>query len=343
MRAARFHAAGDIRIDEVPRPDSPGPGEVLIRVAAVGICGSDALEYRAGPVLVDAVPLTLGHEFAGEVVAVGEGVTSLREGMLVACGAGISCGSCARCLAGRTNLCTSYVTLGFNHDGALAGYCVAPASICVDAGAYGLDADTAALAQPMAIAVHATRRGRLAAGETAVVIGAGGIGSFIVYAAAEAGARVIVADLDVERLEIAAALGAATTILGDHLPDGLAPDVVFEVSGSASGLMQALAIAPRGGRIVAVGVQKAPPAIDLRRLTLDELELVGTVAHVCREDLPEALRLLAARAEGWADMAPDVLPLDDLMADGILPLAEGRSTRIKTLIDPWAQARRAVH
>jgi threonine dehydrogenase-like Zn-dependent dehydrogenase len=117
---------------------------------------------------------------------------------------------------------------------------------------------------------------------------------------------------------------------------------VFEVSGSASGLQQACAIAPRGARIVAVGVQKAPPAVDMRRLTLDELELIGTVAHVCAEDLPEALRLLAARASGWTDMAPDVLPLHDLMADGILPLAEGRATRIKTLIDPWAQARRAV-
>jgi threonine dehydrogenase-like Zn-dependent dehydrogenase len=347
MRAARFHGAGDIRIDEVDRPGDPGPGEVLLRIASVGICGSDALEYRAGPVLVNPLdaphpvtghvgPVTLGHELAGEVVAVGAGVDHLAQGMLVACGAGISCGACKPCRAGRTQLCTSYATIGFHRDGGLAHYCLAPADICFDVGTYGLTADAAALAQPMAIAVHAGRRGRIAEGETVLVIGVGGIGCFLVYAAAQWGARVFASDLDPERLGIAATLGAEPTIAAE-----MAPDVVFEVSGAPAALEQAIAIAPRGGRVVAVGVQKAPPTVDMGRVTLDELEVIGTVAHAVREDFPEALALIARRPEGWGDVAPEVLPLDLLVEEGIAPLAQGRAARIKTLIDPWAHARRA--
>lgn len=359
MKAARFHAAGDIRVEQVDGPPAPARGEVLLRIASVGICGSDALEYRAGPVLAHASeephpvtghrgPLTLGHELAGEVVAVGDGVEALAEGMLVACGAGISCGACGPCRAGRTQLCTSYATIGFHRDGGLAEYCLAPADICFDAGALGLTPDAAALAQPMAIAVHAARRGRVAEGDVVAIVGVGGIGCFLAYAAAQWGARVIASDLDERRLEIARALGASRTVAigrGERLEDalaqeGVAPDVVFEVSGSAAALEQAVALAPRGGRIVAVGVQKLPPALDMRRVTLDELELIGTVAHAVREDFPEALRLIAARSEGWADVAPEALPLELLLDEGIRPLAEGSSARVKTLFDPSARERR---
>jgi (R,R)-butanediol dehydrogenase / meso-butanediol dehydrogenase / diacetyl reductase len=352
VRAARFHGPGDIRVDEVAAPPEPGPGEVLLRIATVGICGSDGLEYRMGPVLIHPLdsphpvtghrgPLTLGHEFAGEVVAVGPGVSDLEAGMLVACGAGMSCGTCPPCRAGRTHLCTTYATIGFHRDGGLAEYCVAPADICFDAGAHGLTPDAAALAQPMAIAVHAGRRGRIADSETVVVIGAGGIGCFLVYAAAQWGAHVVVCDLDPDRLELAAALGAAVTVEADGLASALSqrelvPDVVFEVSGTAGGLEQAIALAPRGGRMVAVGIQKTAPAVDMRRVTLDELELIGTVAHAVHDDFPEALRLLAARGEGWGDVAPDVLPLEQFVEDGIEPMNSGHGTRIKTLFDPRA-------
>jgi (R,R)-butanediol dehydrogenase/meso-butanediol dehydrogenase/diacetyl reductase len=355
MRAARFHGAGDIRIEDVEEPPAPGPGEVLLRIATVGICGSDGLEYRTGPVLVHPLdvahpvtghigPLTLGHEFAGEVIALGQGVEDLKKGMLVACGAGMSCGECKFCRQGRTHLCTTYATIGFHRDGGLAEFCVAPADICFDAGAYGLGPDAAAMAQPMAIAVHAARRGRVADGEVAVVIGAGGIGCFLTYAAAHWGAKVIVSDLDEARLKIASSLGAIRTVAagrGERLDqalaeEGLVPDVVFEVSGAASALEQAIALAPRGARVVAVGVQKTPPPIDMRRVTLDELELIGTVAHAVRDDFPEALRLISQRNEGWSDTAPQALPLDLLVDEGIRPIAEGHSARIKTLIDPWA-------
>jgi threonine dehydrogenase-like Zn-dependent dehydrogenase len=129
--------------------------------------------------------------------------------------------------------------------------------------------------------------------------------------------------------------------LGRHTGVLAAAFVIFEVSGTVQGLAQAIALAPRGGRVVAVGVQKTAPEVDLRKVTLDELELIGTVAHVCGEDLAEAVRLLSLRDEGWADIAPHVLPLERLVEDGLRPLAERRSPRIKTLIDPTAERVRA--
>ena len=291
--------------------------------------------------------MVLGHEFSGRVAAVGPGVEGIEEGTLIACGAGMSE---ADKPGARTNLAPDYATIGFHRDGGLAEYCLAPANICLDVAPYGLDADAAALAQPMAIAVHAAARGRVQPGESALVIGAGGIGAFLTYVVAQSGARVAVADLDPERIRIAESLGADRAIHlqpGEQLEDLLAgdeldgaPDVVYEVSGSEPGLRAALALAPRGGRIVAVGVQKAAVPIEMGKLTLDERELIGTVAHVCREDLPEALRLLAAREEGWGDIAPEALPLEQLLDEGVLPLAEGRSTRVKTLFDPSIDAPR---
>jgi threonine dehydrogenase-like Zn-dependent dehydrogenase len=156
----------------------------------------------------------------------------------------------------------------------------------------------------------------------------------------------MVSDLDPERLRVAEALGAERTVAaGDSPADvlasaGLVPDVIFEVSGAAPALELAIALAPRGGRVVAVGVQKTAPAIDMRRVTLDELELNGTVAHVARDDFPEALRLIALRQEGWTDVAPEVLPLDLLVDEGIRPMVEGTSRPIKVLIDPSGDRRR---
>jgi (R,R)-butanediol dehydrogenase/meso-butanediol dehydrogenase/diacetyl reductase len=195
------------------------------------------------------------------------------------------------------------------------------------------------------------RRARPQPGERAVVIGAGGIGAFIVCAAARAGLRTIAVDVSQERLGIAETLGAETTIGGDEakaLPSalterGIEPAIVYEVTGTEAGLRSALAITePAGARVVLTGLHEQPREIDLRRITLREVELIGTNAHVCSVDLPEAVSLLAARREGWADIAPQAFPLADVLAEGIVPIVERRAERIKTLIDPWADAPRAA-
>ncbi|MEZ3160419.1 alcohol dehydrogenase catalytic domain-containing protein [Microbacterium sp. BWT-B31] len=348
MRAAVLHAFGDLRIDERPVPE-PGPGDVLIRVTVCGVCGSDATEFGRGLVLAQP-PVTLGHEFAGVVEAIGAGVEALAIGASVVCGAGVSCGACKPCRLGRTNLCRSYTTIGFHHDGGLAGYVVAPASIVLDVTAAALAPDTLGLAQPMAIGVHATRRSGLREGQDAVIVGVGGIGAFITVAAAATGARILAVDPNPARLELAQRLGATAGLVAGATPIaerldelGMDADVFFEVSGSAPGLASVLEAARPGSTIVPVGVQRGEAPVPLGRWTLSEHTIVGTVAHVFGDDFPEAIRLLATRPD-WSDIAGEVLPLDELVDDALTPLLRGGSTRIKTLIDPWARARRpAVH
>ncbi|NKQ54299.1 alcohol dehydrogenase catalytic domain-containing protein [Amycolatopsis sp. K13G38] len=360
MRAAVFYGRGDVRVEEVPDAKA-GPGELLLKVAGVGICGTDAHEFDSGPHMfpieqAHAVtghigPMIPGHELAGVVEDRGAGVGGFEPGALVVSGAGVSCGKCFWCERAMTNLCRQYSTLGLNRNGALAQYVAVPASTCVDASGLGITADTAALAQPMSIAVHAMRRGRLGPGESAVILGAGGIGAFLTYAAADRCDSVVVSDLDAGRLRIASALGAAHTVhagSGRSVEDVLAandiiPSVIYEVSGSATGFEQALSLAPRGARLVMVGLQHGSRDIDVRDVSLREVELIGTNAHVCGLDLPEALRLLASREGGWTDVAPVALSLDKLVEEGLRPLAERRSTRIKTLVDPWAaESRKTV-
>lgn len=357
MRAAVFHGRGDIRVEEVADP-IPGPDDVLLKVAAVGICGTDGHEFAHGPFLfpIDIEhpvsghrgPMIPGHEIAGWVVEAGDSVQGLQPGDLVVTGAGISCGSCHWCTRGRTNLCIQYSTVGLQRHGGLAQYVAVPARTCLDAGSYGLDADTAALAQPMSIAVHAMRRGRVEAGDVAIVIGAGGIGAFLTFALAQSEVDVVVTDLSAERLDVAVRLGArhtllpsaAVTLAGLLEAESLIPSVIYEVSGSPAGIDLALRAAPRGCRVVLVGLHGHELSVNPRDLSLREIELIGTNAHVLADDLPSALGLLAARTEPWTDIAPVALSLGDLVELGLKPLASGTSTQIKTLVDPWADASR---
>jgi len=346
MKAAVYRGMRDLQVQEWPTP-VPGSGEVLIRIAAAGICGSDAAEFSLGPQLVaqDADghvdPVVLGHEFAGTIEAVGADVTGFAVGARVVCGAGISCGECTMCLRGRTNLCRSYHTVGLHKDGGLAGFVVVPASIVYDATASRLPLDTLALTQPMAIAVHAVRRSGLAAGRDAVIVGVGGIGAFLTFAAVATGARVLVVDLDPARLELAKTLGAFATMragdgtIAERLAElGMEAEVFFEVSGSAAGLESVLAAARPGAVIVPVGIQKRPQPEPLGGWTLREYTIVGTVALVFATDLPEAVRLLGLRRD-WTDFTREVIPLEALVVDGLEPLVAGQSRQIKTLIDPW--------
>lgn len=346
MRAAVLHAAGDLRVEERPVP-TPGPGEALVRVSVCGVCGSDASEFDRGPLLT-VPPVTLGHEFVGVVEALGPDADGIAVGATVVCGAGVSCGTCKPCRAGRTNLCRSYQTLGLQRDGGLAEYVLAPVGILLNVTDSGLSTDTLGMAQPMSIAVHAVRRSGLRAGQDAVIVGAGGIGTFITVAAVATGARVLVADLNAERLELAARLGAFATLkadeggLGERITRlGMDVDVYFEVTGSAPGLASVLDAAQPGATIVPVGIQRGEPALPLGSWTLREYTIVGTVAHVFATDMPEAVRLLGTR-DDWSDLAHRVLPLDRVADEGLRPLLDRSAVQIKTLVDPWIDRPRAA-
>jgi threonine dehydrogenase-like Zn-dependent dehydrogenase len=283
----------------------------------------------------------LGHEFVGRVIALGDQVQDLKIGDRVVSGAGVSCGSCAWCRAGRTNLCARYVTLGLHVDGGLAEFVTTPATICLPVPDT-IDDTAAAMAQPLAVALHAVRRSGVGEGQACAVIGVGGIGGFIVAGAAAHGANPLIAvDIDDQRLETARLLGAHETVnvRGRTLSEailaatgGEGAHVIIEASGNAQAPAEALRAVRRGGRLLMVGLQAAPRELDLLSMTVREIDVTTTLAHVCTVDLPESLELLART--NLAQIVLDrVIPLDLLVDEGIRPLVE-RTARGKIVVDP---------
>jgi (R,R)-butanediol dehydrogenase / meso-butanediol dehydrogenase / diacetyl reductase len=343
VKAAVFHGPRDVRIESVPDPPAPRTGEVVLEVIRAAICGTDASEWDHGPILCRP-GVVLGHEFVGRVTDVGSDVTGLHVGDRVVSGAGISCGRCAWCFRGRTNLCADYRTLGLQVDGGLAGYVTSPSAIC-RAVPEACDDDAAAMAQPLAVALHALSRVAQRPDESVAVIGAGGIGSFVIAGASHAASegRVVAIDVDASRLATASALGASQTAdaggrelseLLLELSDGIGFDIVVEASGAPHAPAAAIAGVRRGGRVLLVGLHVAPRELDLTHTILREVDIFTTVAHVCDSDIPAALRLLATSDVAAVTAGPRI-PLEALVEEGLRPLAERRAAG-KILVSPAA-------
>ncbi len=347
MKAGVLHAPHDLRVEDRPDP-SFGPDDVVVRVTYNGLCGTDATEYSKGPMMVPlnaphpgsghVGPTILGHEFIGTVVDAGANVRH-RVGERVACGAGVSCGECAWCRAGRTNLCASYYTLGLSTHGGLAEYAAAPSSICVPIPDSCADVD-AALAQPLAVGIHSVSRAHLTPGATVVLLGVGAIGSFICSALSDHDGPVVALDIDEERLAVARKLGATGTHLiardasASDLRDllGAEPQVVFETSGVMGSAERAFSLVASGGDVVLVGLNKTPQPLNLADIVLREVNAQTTVAHVCGTDLPAALALLD-RMPLSGILPAHTIALDDVVAAGFEPLVSG-SAHGKILVDP---------
>jgi (R,R)-butanediol dehydrogenase/meso-butanediol dehydrogenase/diacetyl reductase len=343
MRAAVYHGAGDVRIEAAADPGGPGRGQVLIAPSMAAICGTDASEYAHGPHMIPlherhpgsghVGPLIIGHEFVGRVEALGDGVDGLAVGDRVVSGAGVSCGECAWCREGRTNLCASYHTLGLSAAGGLAEQVLSPASICVPVPDQVNDV-AAAMAQPLAVAIHALDRGGVAPGLTVAVLGIGGIGGFLIGAASTRELRRLIAvDVDPAKLALAGALGAdeaidarSTDVTAAILEatGGEGADVVIEASGVPANPSTAIHATKRGGRVVIVGLQADPPPVDIFDAALREVDLIATVAHICDSNLPESLRVLA-ETELAGEVLGEVVPMTRLVEDAIAPLAGGRA------------------
>jgi (R,R)-butanediol dehydrogenase / meso-butanediol dehydrogenase / diacetyl reductase len=353
MKAAVYHGRRDVRIETVPDPGEPGPREALLRVSRAAICGTDASEYEHGPLMIPLTrrhpssghqgPLILGHEFVGRVVAVGPDVDEVHVGQRVVPGAGMWCGACELCKAGRPNLCARYYTLGLQASGGLAQFARVPVRMCRPVPDACTD-DAAALAQPLAVAIHALRRSGAERGHAIVLIGIGGIGAFILAAATAQGhAPIIAVDVDDERLTTAWTLGATQVVNASvsdpvavihDLTDQHGAPIVIEASGAPSAPGTALAAVRRGGRVLVVGLQAEPRSLDLYNMTLREVEMTGTVAHVCDVDLPAALEILASSNLDGV-VLDRVIPLDALVEEGLRPLAE-RTARGKIVVNPQA-------
>jgi (R,R)-butanediol dehydrogenase/meso-butanediol dehydrogenase/diacetyl reductase len=347
VRAGVLHEPGDLRIEDRADP-TPGPGAVVIEVAYNGLCGTDATEFTKGPMMVPLHtrhpgsghlgPTVLGHEFVGTVVDAAPDVRHLL-GRRVASGAGVSCGECAWCRRGRTNLCARYYTLGLSTDGGLATYVAAPAATCVDVPE-ACSWESAALAQPLAVGIHAVRRSGVQPGDTVVLLGAGAIGSFVCAGLEGHDGKVLAVDVDAGRLDAVRALGATDTALVSptagpvdvrDLVDGGA-DVVFETSGVPGAVERAFALTARGGTVVLVGLNSAPTTLSLAPVVLREVDVRTTVAHVCSDDLPAALDVLTRRDLG-SSMVDRVVGLEEVVDRGLRPLAAGEVTG-KVLVDP---------
>jgi (R,R)-butanediol dehydrogenase/meso-butanediol dehydrogenase/diacetyl reductase len=347
MRAGVLYTPRDLRVEDRPDP-SFGDDDVVVEVIYNGLCGTDATEYSKGPMMVPLNtphpgsghqgPTILGHEFIGTVVDAGVNARH-RIGERIACGAGVSCGDCAMCRAGRPNLCDGYYTLGLSTHGGLAEFAAAPSGICVPIPEGLADVD-AGLAQPLAVGIHGVNRADLAPGDTIVLLGVGAIGSFICTALQDHDGPVIAVDIDPGRLEVAQKLGATHTHLVPpeattaELKDliGQSVDVVFETSGALGGAERAFGIVKRGGNVVLVGLNKTAQPLNLADIVLREINVQTTVAHVCGTDIPAALDVLTRVA--MSEILPaQVIALENVVTEGFDPLAAGQVSG-KLLVDP---------
>jgi (R,R)-butanediol dehydrogenase / meso-butanediol dehydrogenase / diacetyl reductase len=353
VKAAVWHARNDIRVEEVSEPSAPGPGEVIIKVGACGICGTDLEEYRAGPLFIPVdepnpltgrqAPLILGHEFAGEVVEVGQGVTTFKIGDRLAPDGLFYCGECYWCQRHQVSLCDKLAALGLMTDGGLAEYCKLPVNMAIRVP-NGLPDDHAAMAEPLSVAVRAVRRGRLLAGETVAVFGGGAIGLFCLQVARAAGAgQVFVVEPLPNRRALAQQFGASETIDPTQvdpvaalrkLTRGVGPDLVLEASGGVAVTPVAIHAARKGGRIVLVGLPVAPTNFNFFDVVATEKEIFGSLSHVYDEDYATAVRWLGDGRVLAEPLISARIPLDRLLADGLDRL-EGRATEtLKIIVQP---------
>lgn len=293
MRAVVLHGPRDLRAEFRPRPH-PGPGEVLVRVHMVGVCGSDIHffeEGRAGSSIVRD-PVVLGHEFGGEIAAVGPG-TNREVGQRVSIEPGIQCGRCEACIRGTYNHCTNMRFLGAAPtDGALQEYVIVPADHAHPVPDSVSD-DAAALIEPLSVAIWGVSRARLQDGESVLIIGAGPIGVLCALVAQTHNPRqIVIADPSEGRRSRAASITAAMPVLPDDLRDRVpAFDVVFECSGSRSGLDAAMSAVHEAGRVVLLGV--GVDRLDIPMNLLQEGEVTVTGSHRYRDTWPAAISMIA--------------------------------------------------
>jgi L-iditol 2-dehydrogenase len=337
MQAARLNAIGAMRIESVPQP-VPGPGELLVRLAATGICGSDRHMFRGE--YPTALPVTLGHEVCGIVEARGEGAGRIPIGAKITGDPNIACGHCPACRMGRPNLCHNLTAIGVFRDGGFADYLVMPEGQAFELPA-DLDPIRGAFSEPLACCLHGLDVARIVPGNSVAVLGGGVIGMLMVQLARLAGAQTVVLSTRQQpRRQLALEIGAThavdpgagalvEAIAGPHgiVPGGV--DVVLECAGVPETFRQSLALARRGGAVVIFGVMPQGEIVGVEPFDLlfRELRVEGAYLN------PQT------HARAAAMVASGVLELDRLVSRTIslaeLPSVLGASPafgEIKTVV-----------
>ena len=312
---------------------SPGPGEVLVRVRSCGVCGTDLHYYHGAFPFAPNVPP--GHEYAGEITELGEGVNGFEAGQRVVVEPLRSCRECVSCRTGNYHLCSKRVLLGAMAPGAFAEYVTVPAY-----GLYpltdGLDFEIGALAEPLAVAVHGLHIARLSIGERVLVMGSGAIGLLTVLAARAAGAGEVVTTYRHEHQGRAAeAAGAARVVKADEVAGEKGFDVVIEtIGGNAPTLGQALSAVRSGGRISVLGVFTQTAEINALALMLKEVSMVGGITY-CRpgrhSDFDVALGILQSDPERARALITHRFPLEKA-ADAFATAADKGTKSVKVQV-----------
>ena len=308
MRAVIMNGALDVKVGTWETPQ-PAPGEVLVSVAASGICAGDMYCYLGkNPYAI--YPQICGHEISGTVAELGEGVAGPAPGTPVVVEPFIGCGKCYPCRIGKSNCCVNLRIIGVHQPGGYAEYMVAPAEL-IHVVPTGLSLVHASFAEPVAIGVQACRRGEIGA-EDVLVLGSGPIGLAVLEVAQARGAQVLIADIVHQRLETAAKFGAETVVADKHLlqkvldrSQGEGFPVVVDATGNSQALESTVDMVASGGRIVVLslfkqGVRVCFPGLDLTR---KEMTIVGSRASV--DCFPEALQLMANGAVTYPTIATE--------------------------------------
>ena len=335
MKAAVYRGIGQIQVTDVPKPE-PGVGEVLIRVAYCGICGSDLEAFHLG---MYEPGLVIGHEFSGAIAEIGPGVTGWQVGERVTVNDAIPCGECLPCREGRLDACQSLTMIGVTHDGAMAEY-----ARITSRGLHRLPAGVTlrqgALVEPLAVALHGVRRSRLKAGERALVMGAGPIGLLTMQCARLAGARMVaVTEVDPTRAALADRLGATTVLHPTHdnvgvaladVTDGLGPDVIYICTGAPGPFRDGVSLVRKGGQIFVLGVCPEPVDMDFMSVAMGDLCIEGSLAG--REAFPAAIDLLAQQRVQVEALVSHEIALDEIVSKGFNVLDTPGSGATKILV-----------
>lgn len=332
MRAARLYGPGDLRVEDIAAPGAPEPGWVKLRVDAAGICGSDLHNFRTGQ-WISRSPSTAGHELTGTVIAIGEGVDTVGVGDRVVADSRFWCGECAQCHAGRRHLCTSLGFVGEICDGGFAEQAVLPARLLhiVDAV---LDERVAAMAEPLAVALHAVRRLPKTAGSV-LVVGCGTIGGLAALLLSRTFAgTVLVADRNPGRCaRVARVTGASIVDLNRDAIAAATADApllaAVEATGSVAALGQLLGVLDAGGTVAMVGIFHGRLDIDPNILVEREIALLG--CHAFADELPDAIRMLGELTEPMVELIDREICLDDVPA-AYERLLAGQGDGLKTII-----------
>ncbi|WAL66440.1 2,3-butanediol dehydrogenase [Amycolatopsis cynarae] len=351
MKAARFHGPGDIRIDDIPEP-ATRPGTVKVEVEWCGICGTDLHEYLEGPIFAppegsphpltgETVPVTLGHEFAGVVSELGEGVDDLRVGERVAVEPYLVCGRCDPCLQGRYNVCQSLGFVGLSGaGGGFSRFVVAERRWIHPLGELGTD--VGALVEPLAVAYHAVRLSGARPGHTATVFGAGPIGLVTTAALRAAGVEeVIVVEPAEVRKEKARGAGAGHVLDPStvdvpeavaELTKGRGADVTFECAGIDAVLRSAILSTRAGGTCVNVAIWGHDATVSMNDLVFREVNVLGSLAYC--GDHPATIAMIADGRVDPYQFITGRIALDDIVHKGFDELINNKEENVKILVRP---------